>query len=498
MTSSDRRFEEALTHYRQAHYSAAIRIWKALLDEGYPNPNLGLYLWAAQSEYGRMLDSVSQFAESLAPGAEVVPEPDELAEARQALDARKPREALALLQKAIALTPGALRPRLLAAQAALKCGLLGEALESARIALETGPTDPEAHAVLGQVHLESGQLGRAAAAFRKALAISDKAASAWHGLAMTSYRERWLAEAERCLGQAMACSTQLSTTQPLMEEIRRERRRAEARLEESRAKIAENPHYADWHFRRGTLAASLGLDDEASAALDAALEVNPQMPKAWQDKARMALHAGRHAQACAALRQAVALASESNAEFCRQAEALEQTGRYEEAAERLMQALRLVPDYASRHIETGKKLYTDGLPDEAERALTRGVSLAPHYPDGHHFLGRIALDRGQSAEAIGRFKTALSLNPQYAEAALRLIEALLQDGNPAGARHTLEQWRSRLEDDPRLGAWFRTLEKRASEQEEGSSQRRARKRSEGKSGKAKAPRRKPAGRKPGP
>lgn len=497
MTSADRRFEDALSHYRQARYSAAIRIWKALLDEGYPNPNLGLYLWAAQSEYGRMLDSVSRFAESLAPGAEVEPEPDELTSARQALDARKPREALALLQKTIALTPGALGPRLLAAQAALMCGLLGEALESARTALEMGPSDPEAYAVLGQVHLESGQLARAGEAFRKALALSDRSASAWHGLAMTCYRERWLAEAERCLSQALSCSDQLSTARALMEEIRRERRRAEARLEESRTKVAENPHYADWHFRRGTLAASLGLDDEAAMALDAALAVNPQMPKAWQEKARMALHAGRAAQACAALRQAVALAAESNGEFCRQAEALEQAGRYAEAAERLMQALQLVPDYASRHIETGKKLYVDGLPDEAERALTRGVSLAPQYPDGHHFLGRIALDRGLPAEAIGRFKSALSLNPQYAEAALRLIEALLQDGNRAGARHTLEQWRSRLEEDPRLGAWFRTLEKSASEQEERIPRRKPKEGARDTGGKAKARRRKPAGRKTG-
>ncbi|MBI3891172.1 MAG: tetratricopeptide repeat protein [Candidatus Wallbacteria bacterium] len=460
MNSPDRRFEQGLEFFRQGNYQAAIRLWKALLDEGHPNPNLGLYLWAAQSNYGRMLQTVNDLAAGLG-GADLRTGRDIVAEARHELSSRRPREALELLQEAIGLSPEAIVPRVLAARAALQCGLLADALGLALDAQRLKPTDTDVQTTLGQVLSEMGRTDDAEAAFRRALVVSDRLGVAWYGLAALRYRDRRLIDAERLLERALVCTPGLQTAREFLSEIQLEKHRFEEQLEDCRQMLAEHPGYADWQYRRAVLATSLGLDSEALEALDAAISLNPHMAKAWHQRALLHHAAGDDRTACGALRRVAELSGAASAE---EAEAFFLAERYAEAFRAWFGTLRLTPDYASRHIELGKKLFREGLWEEAERALSRGVSMAPQYADGHHALGIIALGRGRAGEAIRYLRTALGYSPNFSEAAVKLVEAYLADGNITAARDTLEQWKNRLESDPRFGAAFQDLEKRSSDQ----------------------------------
>ncbi len=460
-TGPDRRFEQGLESFRQADYQAAIRIWSELLIEGHPDPNLPLYLWAARSEYGRMLGAVDQFAETLDDAGGVETEPSALSLARKAARERRFQEALDLLRAELNRDPEARVARRVAARVALSCGLLAESERYVEEALRLEPDDPELITLKGQVLAEADRPDQAAALFRRALALSDDLAPAWFGLASLAYHQGRLAEAERLLERISRRSSSTGGAASFLSEVRQEKSRVEAGLTEARGMLENHPKYPDWQHRRAVLAWRLGQDKEAMEALDLALKLNPAMPGSWHQKGLMLAQNGDPRGACQAFRRAAELAEGTDEDLRRRAEALEQSEDPGEAARVWIKAFRLTPDHASRHIETGKRFHAEGLLDEGERELRRGLSLAPHYPDGHFHLGQIELDRGNSAEAIGHFKNALAHGPRFSEAALALVSAFLADDNHAAALHTLDQWRGSLESNAQFASRFSELENRA-------------------------------------
>ncbi|MBI2943878.1 MAG: tetratricopeptide repeat protein [Candidatus Wallbacteria bacterium] len=456
LTASDRRFEQGLEFFRQADYQSAIRLWRSLLEEGDPRPDLGLYLWAAQSEYGRMLQTVERLASGF-EAPEVNAGQDLLAKARQALSRKCHREALDLAGQALAEDPDLAAAREVAARAALLAGQLSEALGHAREAARLRPGAAPAQSLLGEVLAEMGRTTQADLAFETALSRDQRHAPAWYGRAVLRYRDRHLADAARLAARALEISPQLGAARSFLDEVTAEIRRVEEQLEEGRRVAVEHPEWPDWHHKRAAAAASLGLEREALAACESALVLNPGMAKTWHLKAQLELAAGDARLACLSLERAARAAGACRVE---PAESLALAGDFRSAATAWLEALRPIPDYASRHIELGKKLYRDGLRDDAERALARGLSLAPHYADGHHVLGLIALDRARPDDAVAHLKAALAASPDFKAAAVELVRAYFAGGNAAAARHTLNQWRSRLEADAQWGAVFRDLEKR--------------------------------------
>jgi protein O-GlcNAc transferase len=76
---------------------------------------------------------------------------------------------------------------------------------------------------------------------------------------------------------------------------------------------------------------------------------------------------------------------------------------------------------------------------EAESLYRAILKAHPNQADTHHNLGVLAAQVNPSAAGLPHFKEALEANPDKAQYWLSYIDALLQAGQTADARHTLEQ-----------------------------------------------------------
>jgi tetratricopeptide (TPR) repeat protein len=96
-----------------------------------------------------------------------------------------------------------------------------------------------------------------------------------------------------------------------------------------------------------------GYPDEALAAIDRGLALEPERAALLVDRARVLGELGRHADALAALDRALALDAGDDDAHAFQASALRQLGRLEEALAAADAALRLNPDNPSARLERG-------------------------------------------------------------------------------------------------------------------------------------------------
>lgn len=176
-----------------------------------------------------------------------------LARARASLDARRPQEALPLLDRAVAYLPASAEARLLQGQALEALGWPAEAAEAYRHATTLTPRAAEPWARLGIVLRVQDRRAEAAAAFRKAATLAPQ----------TSTGRLAAAYAALATGDAAA---------------------AEAAL---RRLVKIEPRNGPAHAELGKLLAEAGDADGALAAFDRVLALDPQAVGRWHDRVRI-------------------------------------------------------------------------------------------------------------------------------------------------------------------------------------------------------------------
>jgi tetratricopeptide (TPR) repeat protein len=240
-------------------------------------------------------------------------------------------------------------------------------------------------------------------------------------------------------------------------------------------------------FLKAETALRLGLQDEADAALDACLALDPKRADAAEEKANLLYLRGRYPE----LRDALALLLPAHADNARllclsgharfnlgdfagaaadyqaaadldpgqalfwmnAARAWEQAGRKPEAADAYLAAARLFseqegdddlalalgrlsalrPKSADVKEIKAKALYRAGKKDEAAKLLAELVAKGTADSGSHYTLGLILAERGEGEKALERFEAALELEPDYPLYAFRYAERLFLLGRDARA-----------------------------------------------------------------
>jgi tetratricopeptide (TPR) repeat protein/predicted RNA-binding Zn-ribbon protein involved in translation (DUF1610 family) len=245
------------------------------------------------------------------------------------------------------------------------------------------------------------------------------------------------------------------------------------------------PLDADELFLKAEAALRLGLEEEAQAALDACLSLNPAKTEAAEEKANLLYLRGRYLElrdeldrilpsrrdnarllclsgharfglgdfAGAAIEyRAAADLDQMQALFrMNEARAWDQAGKKTEAAEAYLAAARLFSaqeaddDLAlALHRLTAlkaksaevkeikaKALYRGGKKEEAAKLLAELVVKGSLDSGTHYTLGLILAEKGQGEKALERFKAALALEPDFPLYAFRYAERLFLLARPA-------------------------------------------------------------------
>jgi tetratricopeptide (TPR) repeat protein len=255
----------------------------------------------------------------------------------------------------------------------------------------------------------------------------------------------------------------------------------------------QRPLDADELFLKAETALRLGLQDEADAALDACLALEPKRSDAAEEKANLLYLRGRYLE----LRDALALLLPTEPDNARliclsgharfnlgdfagaaedyraaadlalrfregagqalyrmnEARAWDQAGKKAEAADAYLAAARLFSDQEAdddlalalgrlsalrpksaevKEIKA-KALYRAGKKDEAAKLLAELVEKGAADSGSYYTLGLILAERGEGEKALERFEAAAKLEPEYAPYAFRYAERLFLLGRDARA-----------------------------------------------------------------
>jgi tetratricopeptide (TPR) repeat protein len=247
----------------------------------------------------------------------------------------------------------------------------------------------------------------------------------------------------------------------------------------------QRPLDANELFLKAEAALRLGLQDEADAALDACLALEPERSDAAEEKANLLYLRGRYLE----LRDALALLLPTHADNARllclsgharfnlgdfagaaadyraaadldpgqalfwmnEARAWDQAGKKAEAADAYLAAARLFSDQEadddlalalgrlsalrpkSAEVKEirAKALYRAGKKDEAAKLLAELVAKGVADSGSHYTLGLILAERGEGEKALDRFEAAFKLEPEYGLYAFRYAERLFLLGRDA-------------------------------------------------------------------
>ncbi len=93
--------------------------------------------------------------------------------------------------------------------------------------------------------------------------------------------------------------------------------------------------------------------------------------------------------------------------------ALLEKGRLEDAMGHYNEALRLKPDYPEANNNLAFMLIMKQRPDEAIVHLTRALEAQPDYANAHYNMGTALLQKGRVEDAIRALEAALKLQPDF-------------------------------------------------------------------------------------
>jgi tetratricopeptide (TPR) repeat protein len=336
------------------------------------------------------------------------------------MNAGKPREAAARLEKVIAAEPQATRAYPLLVAARLAEGNVAAAERAAETYLRLGKGAPDAVVLLSQIHVRCGRRPAALALLTQAL--SDRPGE--------MLLLRALAEMVSA-GEGHAKATAL----------------VEAQIERAASRARPLALLGDLEARAGRLA-------RAEAAYRRATEADPREPLLWRRLAALREKQGNDQGSLAALEKAGALAPQDPELSQELAAAYMKSGRYPEAA-RVYEALLATSPTSTLALNNLSVLYADRLnqPARAVDLARKARQLAPGLSavadtlgwalvktgdrndlreavrllqgsavelgtaEAHYHLGIALMKSGQDKEGRAELKKALGLSPKFEAAA---------------------------------------------------------------------------------
>lgn len=208
-----------------------------------------------------------------------------------------------------------------------------------------------------------------------------------------------------------------------------------------REAVVEGMAYADAQNMLGLSLALVGRQDEAVAAFDAALALNPRYVEAHLNRAVLLNDMGRLAEARAAF------------------ETAEHLGKPDETGFPVMVANRL----ANAHATLAHDYRAAGALDEAVAQYERALELRPGYADVRLALARALTERGRHREAARQLDEVLRIRPDWLDAMLlRGLTAYL-DGDLTVADQVWTAAADRHPEEPRVEIYRSMLARRRDE-----------------------------------
>ncbi|ROH93903.1 ATP-binding protein [Microcystis aeruginosa FACHB-524] len=157
----------------------------------------------------------------------------------------------------------------------------------------------------------------------------------------------------------------------------------------------------------------LGRYEEAIAAYDEAIKIDPNDPDLWHNKGNQLANLGRYEEALSAYEEAIRLKPDYEAAWLNKGNQLANLGRYEEALSAYDEAIRLKPDYEAAWFCKGSQLGNLGRYEEAIAAYDEAIKLKADYIEAIFNKAMLLKELGHQDIANQQFHLIVETCQQY-------------------------------------------------------------------------------------
>jgi Flp pilus assembly protein TadD len=188
--------------------------------------------------------------------------------------------------------------------------------------------------------------------------------------------------------------------------------------------VANDPRYADAHFRLGIALEKFGNIREAIAAYDRAIQQDPLLTEAWFRAGALIYIVGHHDDAIGCFRRAAATGGKTSFGRLGNARALLIQDRNQEAEQVLRDMLVADPRNAMAYELLGNMLSEFGRFDEARACFERAIAIAPLLAGSYYDLVRCRPVTSGDTALLQQMQSALALPGLEAAQQLRVHLAI--------------------------------------------------------------------------
>ena len=287
-----------------------------------------------------------------------------------------------------------------------------------------------AHLFAGDVYLETGEYGKAKAAFQRVLTRDENNLEALFGLALSH--------------QSLGLNQEAAEELERYLELDPRQARAVRALAEARLAMGQGPEVE--HLIRGLsakeqdasmkllLANSLLIQEERQEALGILEQIEQQGLDDEQvllSLGSLFFKVGKEERGMAAYQRAVQAPAGGDGPSRKQAEVLNAVGHLlarqgdlSSSAKAFQKAVQRDPSLASGDNNLGIVLARMKRHDAAEQAFQRAIEKVPDFAEAYYNLGCLYLETGHPDRAIAVLRRALDAKPDYGKARAKLDQAL--------------------------------------------------------------------------
>ena len=358
---------------------------------------------------------------------------------------------------------------LIVAEQKRRRGLLADADDLARRAVDADPANAEAVHMLGIIAHQSGKAAEAIEHLRRAISLKPDVALYHANLCEMCRLAGRIDEAVAAGRRAIALNANYAVGLSNLGIALFEQGKFEEALTHYDRALALQDDFAQAHSNRGNALQRLKRFAEAEPAYRRALQLQPNFRDAWNNLGTCLREMRRPEEAEQIYRKALELARDDPDTLDNLALALKELNRLDEAADVMRRVLAIESTRDKFHLHYGNILIDQDRIEEAKAATERALALNPKNHDALNQMGRIASTRGELNTALDYCHRALALKPDFADAHNNLgnvlkefghlheaqqayLEALRLDPNVAGVYVNLADSKIFRPGDPHLAA----------------------------------------------
>jgi len=177
------------------------------------------------------------------------------------------------------------------------------------------------------------------------------------------------------------------------------------------------PHHHVAFFQSGRLALRQNQLPEATAQLQKALALRPDLAEGWLELGKVHAIEGKPTLALEDYERERRLAPADARVYYHIGKALSNLNRRSEAIQQLRRAVELKPDYWEAHYALGEELAFSSQIPEARSEFEQVIRLRPNFSMAHFNLGVALAAQKQLDDAVKQFEETLRLDPNHKLAA---------------------------------------------------------------------------------